>query len=201
VRLLHPRHDHGRGGAAARESLAVRVGDPRGPGREPLPLHGVRQDHRVGAGGVRAAGPGSRAMRPFRHKGAGQRMPLVDGIEKVTGRARYTADLFAPEALSGRIYRSPYAHAEIVRLDVAGALALPGVVAVVTGEDCDLPYGVLPIAQNETPLARGKVRYIGEPVAAVAAIDDATAAEALARIRLEVRELPACFEPAAARAP
>src|SRR5690606_32145152 len=56
-------------------------------------------------------------------------------------------------------------------------------------------------AQNETPLARGKVRYIGEPVAAVAAIDDATAAEALARIRLEVRELPACFEPAAARAP
>jgi 4-hydroxybenzoyl-CoA reductase subunit alpha len=139
-------------------------------------------------------------MKPIKHKGAGQRIPLVDGIEKVTGRARYTADLFAPEAYAGRILRSPYAHAEIVRVDVAAALELPGVIAVVTGEDCDLPYGVLPITQNEFPLARGKVRYVGEPVAAVAAVDDATAAEALKRIRLEVRELPAYFEPEAARA-
>jgi len=140
-------------------------------------------------------------MKPIKHKGAGQRIPLVDGIEKVTGRARYTADLFAPEAYVGRIFRSPYAHAEIVRVDVSAALALAGVIAIVTGEDCDLPYGVLPIAQNEFPLARDRVRYVGEPIAAVAAIDDATAAQALKLIRLEVRELPAYINPKDSRAP
>ena len=139
-------------------------------------------------------------MKPIKHKGAGQRIPLVDGIEKVTGRARYTADLFAPEAYVGRIFRSPYAHAEIIRVDVSDALALPGVIAIVTGEDCDLPYGVLPIAQNEFPLARDKVRYVGEPIAAVAAVDDTTAAQALKLIRLEVRELPIYVEPKDARA-
>ncbi len=140
-------------------------------------------------------------MNPIMQKGAGSRIPLVDGIEKVTGRARYTADLFAPEALAGRIYRSPYAHAEILELDLSAALALPGVVAIVTGEDCAHPYGVLPISENEFPMARGRVRYIGEPVAAVAAVDDATAARAIGLIRMKVRELPAYFNAADARAP
>ncbi|OIQ94640.1 4-hydroxybenzoyl-CoA reductase subunit alpha [mine drainage metagenome] len=140
-------------------------------------------------------------MNPIMQKGAGSRIPLVDGIEKVTGRARYTADLFAPEALAGRIYRSPYAHAEILELDLSAALALPGVVAIVTGEDCAHPYGVLPISENEFPMARGRVRYIGEPVAAVAAVDDATAAKAIGLIRMKVRELPAYFAAADARAP
>ena len=140
-------------------------------------------------------------MNPIMQKGAGSRIPLVDGIEKVTGRARYTADLFAPEALAGRIYRSPYAHAEILELDLSAALALPGVVAIVTGEDCAHPYGVLPISENEFPMARGRVRYIGEPVAAVAAVDDATAAKAIGLIRMRVRELPAYFNAADARAP
>ncbi len=140
-------------------------------------------------------------MNPIMQKGAGSRIPLVDGIEKVTGRARYTADLFAPEALAGRIYRSPHAHAEILELDLSAALALPGVVAIVTGEDCAHPYGVLPISENEFPMARGRVRYIGEPVAAVAAVDDATAARAIGLIRMKVRELPAYFNAADARAP
>ena len=139
-------------------------------------------------------------MNRTRYRGAGQRIPLVDGIEKVTGKARYTADLFEPGALAGRIYRSPYAHAEIVRVDVSEALRLPGVVGVITGADCDKTYGILPIAQNEYPLARDKVRYFGEPVAAVAAVDDATAAAALKLIRMEVRELPAYFTAAQARA-
>jgi 4-hydroxybenzoyl-CoA reductase subunit alpha len=129
-------------------------------------------------------------MNPQRNKGAGHRMALVDGIEKVTGRAHYTADLFAPEALVGRIYRSPYAHAEIISIDIAAALALPGVVAIITGDACDKPYGILPVSQNEFPLARDRVRYFGEPVAAVAAVDEATAAAALRLIRMEVRELP-----------
>jgi 4-hydroxybenzoyl-CoA reductase subunit alpha len=140
-------------------------------------------------------------MNPQRNKGAGQRIALVDGIEKVTGRARYTADLFAPEALVGRIYRSPYAHAEIISIDLSAALALPGVVAIITGDACDKPYGILPVAQNEFPLARDRVRYFGEPVAAVAAVDEATADAALKLIRMEVRELPVYTDAASARAP
>ncbi|WP_332675587.1 4-hydroxybenzoyl-CoA reductase subunit alpha [Aromatoleum sp.] len=133
-------------------------------------------------------------------RGVGVRMPLIDGVEKVNGTARYTADLPAQGALVGKILRSPYAHAELLEVDVREALALPGVVGIVTGEHCDVPYGVIPIAQNEFPLARGRIRYIGEPVAAVAAIDEATANAALALIRLKVRELPAYFEAADARA-
>ncbi|HTT48569.1 MAG TPA: 4-hydroxybenzoyl-CoA reductase subunit alpha [Pseudolabrys sp.] len=128
-------------------------------------------------------------------------VPLIDGIEKVTGKARYTADLDHGDALVGRIYRSPYSHAEIVHLDVSGARALDGVVAVVTGDDCPHTYGVLPIAMNEYPLARGRVRYRGEPVAAVAAIDAETAERALALIKFEVKELPAYYTSEAARAP
>jgi 4-hydroxybenzoyl-CoA reductase subunit alpha len=128
-------------------------------------------------------------------------VPLIDGVDKVTGRAHYTADLDHADALVGLIFRSPVAHGEIVRLDVSKARALPGVMAVVTGEDCPHTYGVLPVAMNEYPLARDKVRYRGEPVAAVAAIDAETAARALDLIEFEVRELPAYFTIAAARAP
>src|SRR5690348_5256439 len=120
-------------------------------------------------------------------------VPMVDGPEKVSGRAKYTADFIEPGTLAGRIFRSPYAHAEIVEVDVSAAAALPGVVAVVTGADCDRSFGVLPVARTEHPLARERVRYRGEPVAAVAAIDDATAAKALKLIKLRVRELPAYF--------
>ncbi len=129
------------------------------------------------------------------------RVPLIDGVEKVTGRARYTADLDHADALVGRILRSPSSHGEIVALDVAAARRLEGVVAVVTGDDCPHTYGVLPIAMNEYPLARGRVRYRGEPVAAVAAIDAETAERAIALIKLTIRELPAYYTSAAAQAP
>jgi 4-hydroxybenzoyl-CoA reductase subunit alpha len=133
--------------------------------------------------------------------GVGARRPLVDGIEKVTGRAKYTADLFAPAGLVGKIYRSPHAHAEILHLDVSEARKLPGVVAVVTGDDCPVAYGILPISQNEYPLARERVRYFGEPVAAVAARDERTAVQALKLIRLTVRELPVYLSAKDARKP
>src|ERR1700726_482787 len=126
---------------------------------------------------------------------------MVDGPEKVSGRAKYTADVIRPGVLAGRIYRSPYAHAEILDVDVSAAARLPGVKAIVTGADCDKTFGVLPIARTEHPLARDKVRYRGEPVAAVAAIDDATAKEALRRIKLKVRELPAYHTSQQAMAP
>src|SRR6202140_2675625 len=128
-----------------------------------------------------------------RERVVGQRTPLIDGIEKVTGRARYTADLPFGETLVGRILRSPIAHGLIRGIDTTAARAIPGVRAVVTGEDFAAPYGVIPIAQNEWPLARDKVRYRGEPVAAVAAVDEATAEAALAAIVLDIEPLPAYF--------
>ena len=130
-----------------------------------------------------------------------QGVPLIDGIDKVTGRARYTADLEHADALVGRIFRSPVSHGEIVRLDVSKASALEGVMAVVTGDDCPHTYGVLPVAMNEYPLARGRVRYRGEPVAAVAARDVETAERALDLIEFEVRKLPAYYTSQEARAP
>ncbi|MGP0088623.1 MAG: 4-hydroxybenzoyl-CoA reductase subunit alpha [Xanthobacteraceae bacterium] len=131
----------------------------------------------------------------------GAYVPMVDGPEKVSGRAKYTADILAPGMLAGRIYRSPYSHAEILAVDISEALKLPGVRAIVTGADCDKTFGVLPIARSEHPLARHKVRYRGEPVAAVAADDDATARKALSLIRMQVRELPAYYTAKEALAP
>ncbi len=136
-----------------------------------------------------------------RQPAAGTPTALIDGIEKVTGRALYTADFAAPDALAGRILRSPASHGEIVVLDISKALALEGVRAVVTGADCPHTYGVIPIAMNEFPLAREKVRYRGEPVAAVAAVDAQTAECAIELIRLEIKELPAFYTAAEARAP
>jgi 4-hydroxybenzoyl-CoA reductase subunit alpha len=130
----------------------------------------------------------------------GVRKPLVDGIEKVTGRARYTADLPLGPALVGRILRSPIAHGIIRSIDTAKARAIPGVRAVVTGQDFAGPYGVIPIAQNEYPMARGKVRYRGEPLVAVAAIDDQAAEAAMRAITFDIEELPAYFTTADARA-
>ena len=124
---------------------------------------------------------------------AGTATPLIDGVEKVTGRAKFTADLPSGDALVGRILRSPLAHGAIRAIDSARASALPGVRAVITGANCDVPYGVLPIAQNEYPLARERVRYVGEPIAAVAAIDEATAQAALDLIAVDIEPLPAYF--------
>jgi 4-hydroxybenzoyl-CoA reductase subunit alpha len=131
----------------------------------------------------------------------GQRRPLVDGVEKVSGAARYTADLPFANALVGRIGRSAVAHGVIRRIDASRALALPGVRAVITGQDFAAPYGVIPIAQNEWPLARDIVRYRGEPLFAVAADDAASAAAALAAVSVDIEPLPAYFDAASARAP
>jgi CO/xanthine dehydrogenase Mo-binding subunit len=131
----------------------------------------------------------------------GSYVPMVDGPEKVSGRAKYTADFIVPGMLAGRIFRSPYSHAEILEIDVAEAAKLPGVKAIATGADCETAFGVLPVARTEHVLARDRVRYRGEPIAAVAAIDDATAKEALRRIKLKVRELPAYHTAQQAMAP
>src|SRR5579872_2355164 len=141
------------------------------------------------------------ADRVIDNKPSRRGVPLIDGIDKVTGRARYTADLDHRDALVGRILRSPVTHGVIVELDVSRARALDGILAVITGDDCDYTYGVLPIAMNEYPLARDRVRYRGEPIAAVAAIDAETAERALGLIELKLSELPAYYTSEDARAP
>ena len=133
-------------------------------------------------------------------KSIGVPQPLVDGPEKVSGKALYSADFIPNNCLVGRIFRSPVAHAEIIKVDTSEAEALPGVHAIVTGDDCDETYGVLPIARFEYPLARDKVRYRGEPIACVAAVDVETAQKAIELIKFEYKELPAYFTSADAMA-
>lgn len=130
----------------------------------------------------------------------GRRIPLVDGIEKVTGAAKFTGDLAGQDCLVGRILRSPVSHGDLLNIDTSKAEALDGVVAVVTGDDCAHTYGVIPIAMNEYPLARDRVRYRGEAIAAVAAVDAATAERALALIEFEIEQLDAVYTPKQARA-
>jgi 4-hydroxybenzoyl-CoA reductase subunit alpha len=133
-------------------------------------------------------------------KSIGVPQPLVDGPEKVSGKALYSADFIPNNCLVGRILRSPVAHAEIIKVDTSEAEALPGVHAIVTGDDCDETYGVLPIARFEYPLARDKVRYRGEPIACVAAVDVEAAQKAIELIKFEYKELPAYFTSADAMA-
>ena len=139
-------------------------------------------------------------MTAKHHRTVGRPVPLVDGIEKVTGKAVYTSDLETSDALTGRILRSPASHGRIVRLDTSNARALAGVRAVITGADCPHTYGVIPIAMNEFPLARDKVRYRGEPIAAIAAVNAEVAEQALELIDVEIEELPAYYTAVEARA-
>ncbi len=131
-----------------------------------------------------------RTLNKTRVGSVGVPTPLVDGIEKVTGKAKFTADMPAQDALVGKILRSKVAHGRILSIDTSAAEALEGVLAVATGADTPIPFGVLPIAENEYPLARDKVRYKGDPVAAVAAVDEATAEKACKLIRIEYERLP-----------
>ncbi len=125
----------------------------------------------------------------------GGRIPYIEGPLKVTGRAEYTDDLQRPGMLVGRLLRSPWAHARIRSIDVSAARSLPGVYAVLTGERYPTPFGVLPITHEETAIAVGKVRYIGDILAAVAAQDEPTAERAIALIRVEVEPLAEHTDP------
>jgi 4-hydroxybenzoyl-CoA reductase subunit alpha len=129
----------------------------------------------------------------------GQRVRRVDGPDKVTGSTKYTFDLVLPNMLYGKILRSPHPHARILSIDFSKAEKLIGVKAVVTGKDTPgRKLGVwrrFPELCDEEFLCREKVRYIGDPVAAVAAIDEDTAEEALDLIEVEYELLPPVFDP------
>jgi len=121
-------------------------------------------------------------------KYVGHSVPRVDGVDKVTGKAKFVGDIVVPGMLYGKILRSPCPHARIRAIDATEAEALPGVVAVLTAADID---DLNPIYNGRPIIAMHKVRYVGEPVAAVAALDLATAEEALGLIQVDYEELPA----------
>jgi 4-hydroxybenzoyl-CoA reductase subunit alpha len=125
----------------------------------------------------------------------GKPIAMVDAAAKTTGAGKYTDDLSVPGMLVGRILHSPLPHARIKRIDTSRAAALDGVVAIVTGKDAPNPYGILPVGHDEHALALDKVRYVGDNVACVAAIDEATADQALELIDVEYEVLPAYFDP------
>lgn len=119
----------------------------------------------------------------------GKQNRRVDSLEKTTGRATYTDDIFLPGTLFARLKRSVVPHGTIKRISVDAALALDGVRAVITGDDLPVKYGILPVTQDETALATTKVRYAGEPVAAVCADTEAIAQRALDLIDVEYSPL------------
>ena len=125
--------------------------------------------------------------REFRH--IGKSPDRAEALEKVTGRAIYVHDMELPGMLHAKVLLSPHARANIVSIDVSAAKALPGVNAVLTGEDA--PYLIGLYMVDKCIIAKDFVRYQGEVVAAVAAVDEATAERAISLIKVEYEVLPA----------
>src|SRR6187549_1039421 len=113
----------------------------------------------------------------------------VDGRAKVTGQTRFADDVMLPRMVHCKLLRSTVPHARIVRVDASRAVAHPGVHLVLTGKDFPITYGILPVSQDEHPLAADRVRFVGDPVAAVIARDELTAFEALDFIDVEYEPL------------
>lgn len=132
----------------------------------------------------------------------GEELPRVDAMVKVTGEGKFVSDIQLPGMLYGKILRSPYAHAKILNIDTNKAEKLAGVKAVMTAKDSPRKkFGLFPHSANNFILQEEKVRYVGDQVAAVAAIDEDIAEEALDLIEVEYEELPAVFDPEEAMKP
>jgi CO/xanthine dehydrogenase Mo-binding subunit len=123
----------------------------------------------------------------------GRSIPRVDGVEKVTGRAVYSVDLALPGMLFGAVLRSPWPHARILDVDLSEARKVSGVKVAVAGKDFPFTFGGM--IKDQPILALDKVRYVGEPVAAVAAETELAAQEAVEKIRVRYEALPAVFDP------
>jgi 4-hydroxybenzoyl-CoA reductase alpha subunit len=113
----------------------------------------------------------------------------VDARSKCTGQTRFADDIVLPRMLYAKLLRSPVPHALIKCIDVSKALKVPGVVAIITGKDLPTPYGILPVSQDEHTLCVDKVRFIGDPVAAIAAVDEDAAFDAMNLIEVEYERL------------
>jgi len=121
----------------------------------------------------------------------GQPLVKVDAAAKVTGQTVFADDLVLPRMAFARLLRSPHPHARIRSIDVSRAAAHPGVLATLVGSELPIPFGILPVSQDEHALCLDKVRFVGDPVAAVAALDEETAEAALALIDVDYEVLPA----------
>jgi len=119
----------------------------------------------------------------------GKPLPKVDAVAKVTGRAVYADDMLPARTLHCRILRSPHPHARILSIDTSAARRIPGVLAVITGADLPIKFGILPVTQDERALEHEKVRYVGDPIAAVAATEEEIAAAACDAISVEYEVL------------
>jgi len=135
--------------------------------------------------------------RPTRRKYSviGQRLGKPNSPDSVSGRTRYTDDLVFPGMLHAKLVRSPHAHARILDIDASAALAMEGVHAIVTGKDMPVLYGILPWTQDEYPLALEKALFVGDAVACVAAVDEATAQAGAEAVRVTYEVLPHVLDP------
>jgi 4-hydroxybenzoyl-CoA reductase subunit alpha len=129
----------------------------------------------------------------FRVLGRRNRKP--EGLRKGTGREIYTDDLALPGMLHAKLLRSPHPHAQIVSIDTQHAARMPGVYAVITGADMPIAYGIIPWTRDEHALAPRKVRYVGDAVACVAAVDEDAANAAIEAIEVQYEVLPYYLEP------
>ena len=172
------------------------MGGPALPDRAPLTKQAIGAQP---AERAKMGGPALPDRAPLTQV-IGKRLRKADGHAKATGRAVYTDDIQLPGMLHAKILRSPHPHARLKAVDVSGAAKLPGVKGVMVGAELPTPYGIIPWTEDENALAIDKVRYVGEGVAAVAAIDEDTANTALAHIDVDYELLPALMDPAEALA-
>src|SRR6266853_6486125 len=122
-------------------------------------------------------------------KVVGKPFRKVDARAKCVGQTKFADDIVLPRMLFCKMLRSHLPHALIKSVDVSKAVALPGVIAIITGMDLPIPYGILPVSQDEHALCIDKVRFIGDPVAAVAAIDEDVAFDAMNLIEVQYERL------------
>jgi 4-hydroxybenzoyl-CoA reductase subunit alpha len=189
-----PRDRGDSSGTAAENLASARGGVPPGQPEVAEPNVPV-EDHAPSHAGAPVPLHGSREAQPRELNVLGRPQRKVDGLAKSTGRAVYTDDITLPGMLHGKILRSPHPHARIVSIDTSEAEAMPGVHGVVTGAEMPTPYGIIVWTPDEQALATEKVRHVGDAVAAVAAVDEETANEAIERIRVEYEVLEPILDP------
>lgn len=138
---------------------------------------------------------GTSSLRSRGYSVLGKNLPRVDAELKVKGQAKYVDDIVLPGMLYGKFLRSTVAHAKILNIDTSKAERVVGVRDIATGADIPVTFGIVPQKANEHPLAFGKVRYFGEPVAVVAATSEEAAEEAVQLIKVDYEELPVLLDP------
>jgi 4-hydroxybenzoyl-CoA reductase alpha subunit len=135
----------------------------------------------------------TRKARPRAPRGeqrlVGTPFPRVDGIAKVTGRTQYADDLVFPRMVHLKLVRSTVPHARVKRIDTSKAESMPGVLGILTGKDMPNPFGILPVSQDEHALCVDVVRFVGDPVVAVAALTEDQATEAALSVQVDYEPL------------